>query len=407
MMQPVRMLSWRKLLLLALLLLPLSARAEWMTATGQAEVQAGQYDTARRAAQEDALRQIAWRANAEVSSESRMEQGQLTLDRVSVRSNAQIRNVRVIDEQVLGNLLKLTVVADVTSSKVLACEPGAANGYRKQVAVLAFALEQPAQANFGGLEDIDRSLAGVLVRGLNETGHALALEASHLRLYNDLINAPATANDRQALQYAVQAARSLGSQFVVSGVIRDLGVRSPEHFKQSAWQTGLRLLGMRDRQRAFAVEIFVHDGFSGVVVYRHLYRTQVEWHAEPNLKVGFGTDAFWQLEYGKAVRKLLSQAVAEVTEHLRCMPFMTRITRVSGDLLQFGSGANNGVKPGDELRVYRAAEVFDAQQMRHTELTDVELALKVTQVQPGFAQGRLEVDAGRANIQPDDLLVAW
>src|SRR5690606_48511 len=198
-----------------------------------------------------------------------------------------------------------------------------------------------------------------------------------------------------------------GVQFVISGVVRNIGVRAPESFQRSAWNNALRGLGMRDTERSFAVELFVHDGFSGEVIYQQRYQTSGNWHLAPDQAVPFASAGFWRVEYGKAVQRLLGDLVADVDEHLRCLPFMTRITRAQGDLLQFNAGGNTGVRPGDELQVYRASETYDAQLQKGMELTDAQVSLKVIQVQPGFAQGRLEVDAGRVNIQADDVLIAW
>ena len=396
-----------RLIALVLLLGASWCQAAWMTATGRAEVVAGQYDLARQAARDDALRQLALGTQARVSSESAVEQGQLTRDRLNVRSDVQIRGTRILDEQVSGNMMTLTLAADVVSLPAATCAANTANGYRKPVAVLGFALQHPEQALIGQLQNVDRALSGVLTQALNERGHMLALEASHLRLYEDPTNAPARQTDRQTLTQALETAKHLGVQFVISGVVRNIGVRAPESFQRSAWNNALRGLGMRDTERSFEVELFVHDGFSGEVIYQQRYQTSGNWHLAPDQAVPFASAGFWRVEYGKAVQRLLGDLVADVDEHLRCLPFMTRITRAQGDLLQFNAGGNTGVRPGDELQVYRASETYDAQLQKGMELTDAQVSLKVIQVQPGFAQGRLEVDAGRVNIQADDVLIAW
>lgn len=404
----VRIPSWCKLMgWLVLSVLSVPVQAEWVTVTGQAQIQAGQYDEARRAAQEDALRQLSLSVNAQVSSESSLEQGVLTRDRLSVRSDVRVRNLKVIDEQVRGDLMRLTVAADVVTVEAPSCAADTANGYRKQVALLGFALQQPEQALIGQLQNIDRALPAYLAETLNQRRHVLALQATHLGLYQDVVNAPARHNDQHLITYAVETAKALGVQFVVSGVVRDLGVRSPEHFQSTFWNNSLRRLGLRDTERAFAVEVFVHDAFSGDVIFQKTYRTSGNWHQGPTDGIGFATDAFWRMEYGKTVRGLLSEMTAEIDEHLRCLPFMTRITRAQDQQLQFNAGANQGVKPGDALQVYRSQEFYDAQLFRGTELRDVNLTLKVTHVQPGFAQGVIDKDAGRVNIQPGDVLIAW
>ncbi len=101
------------------------------------------------------------------------------------------------------------------------------------------------------------------------------------------------------------------------------------------------------------------------------------------------------------------EAAEDLDDMLRCQPFMTRITRVKGRTLQFDSGANSGVRPGDKLALYRTLRLYEADLIQATELTNVKAALTVSQVHPGFSTGKIMVDAGRLNIQQDDLLIAW
>lgn len=383
------------------------ASAARLTATGQAVLEEGRYEQARRAAEEDALRQIAAQASIRVSSESRLDRGQLAQDRVRIWSDAEIRGARVIGERVENGILHLTMAADVADSTRASCSLAAGNGYRKQVAMLGFVLQDPAQALVGQMQDLDRTLPGYLARELEASGHLIMLEATHLRLYEDAANAPARVDARQVLGRGLQPAHHLGAQYLVSGVVRDLSLRSPEHFRPSAWNNGLLALGMRDTSRAFEVEVFVHDGFSGELIHRKRYRTQGNWHQAANQAAPFASDRFWQLEYGKQVRSLLDGLVLDLGERLRCLPFVTRITRVDGNLLQFDAGSTAGIRQGDELRVYRTSEFHDAQLRRGVEIRDLEQIVKVMHVQPDFALGRLEVDARRLNIQADDLLIAW
>src|SRR5690606_11820916 len=152
-------------------------------------------------------------------------------------------------------------------------------------------------ALIGQLQNIDRALPAVLAETLNQRRHVLALQATHLGLYQEVVNAPSRYNDRHLITYAVDTAKALGDQFVVSGVVRDLGVRSPEHFQSTFWNNSLRRLGLRYTERVFAVEVFVHDAFSGYVIFQRTYRTSGNWHQEPTDAIGFATDAIWRMEY--------------------------------------------------------------------------------------------------------------
>ena len=94
-----------------------------------------------------------------------------------------------------------------------------------------------------------------------------------------------------------------------------------------------------------------------------------------------------------------------VTEQVRCQPFMTRITRIEGKILHFSSGASSGIRPGDTLALYRTFNFYDSERLTGVELDSVKTALTVSQVHPNFSSGTISVDPGRLNIQEDDLLI--
>ncbi|MEE3116785.1 MAG: FlgT C-terminal domain-containing protein, partial [Pseudomonadota bacterium] len=91
---------------------------------------------------------------------------------------------------------------------------------------------------------------------------------------------------------------------------------------------------------------------------------------------------------------------------LACQPFMTRITRVDGNRVTLESGATAGLRPGDELHLYRSARYFDS--LAGTpELTDSGLAVTLNNVHPDFSNGRTGSVGAQVNIQRDDIAIIW
>lgn len=99
----------------------------------------------------------------------------------------------------------------------------------------------------------------------------------------------------------------------------------------------------------------------------------------------------------------MTQAVVDV---LACQPFMTRVVRVEGPSVTLASGATAGLRPGDELHVYRSARHWDAL-AGAPELRDAGVSVTLNNVHPEFSSGRMPKLAGQVNVQRDDLAIVW
>ncbi|RMF19789.1 MAG: hypothetical protein D6758_01110, partial [Gammaproteobacteria bacterium] len=322
---------WRALALF-LLWVPL-ASAEWVTARGEAPIMAGDINQARAEAHKQALAQAALLFEARVSSYDELEDGALVRSTLKVSSDAQARRVVVLKEEVLPKTVRLTIRADMVAAP--ACNGREVNRYRKRIALLGTAVESPAQTGWGGLTDIGRGLPAMVYGALSGKPGLDVLKASHLGLYDDWINAPAHLTDQRTLTQVVDISREMGAQFIVSTVVRDARVRTPETFGSSLVSTAWRLTPWSDRSRRFVLDVFVHDGFSGALIYRNQYETEGDWQLDPNAPVGFGSQRFLDQPYGQQVARVLTRAADDLGDNLRCQPFMTRIRQVDGLRLLF------------------------------------------------------------------------
>ncbi|WP_252737983.1 flagellar assembly protein T N-terminal domain-containing protein [Marinobacter salexigens] len=382
-----------------------SAQAVVLEGVGHASIYNEDLESARAEARSAAMRDLALQYEAQVSTRDTMENGVLTESRVRLASSARARNVKVIDEHRSGNLLRVTVRGDISASRA-SCDGGDAARLKKRVAITGFPLLYPDQARVGRIDDAGEILPQQLQQGLREAGNLQVFSATTSRLFPDLLNAPTLQQGGNRLTNVVQVAREMGAQFVVAGVIRDIGVADPAAWGSSVLDKMQRRFGGADMRRRFAVDLMVFDGFSGSPVYQQRFETAADWNAGPGSSTGFGSEGFRKTQYGESVAGAIGEMTQAVAEALACQPFMARITRVEGHLVTLASGATAGLRPGDELHLYRSARYFDS--LGGTpELSDSQMTVTLNNVHPDFSNGKMPVTGGQVNIQRDDIAIIW
>lgn len=390
--------------LLSLLFATLS-HAEWIESTGSASLKNVTYADAREAARQDALRNAMLQAGVRMQSHQTLTSGVLTRDDLDISSQVVVKREHVRDEQQEADILTLTLAVDL--QRVEECPDSDAGNYRKSLALLGFSLQVPTQASVGNLHDIEFGLTNALARELGKHDSMILLEQAYEAPFQDVRNAPTQVDQQRMLTHAMNFAKQLNVQFVVSGVIRDLGLVNPKAYSTSVWRRSIKFFAQANERRRFSVDLFVHDGLNGELVWQSNFATEGAWTADIEDRVGFGSQVFWNMPYGKAVADLLQDMAYSLDGQLRCQPFMTRIARVDGKTLHFGSGANSGLRPGDKLSIYRSFNYHDAFQRTGIELNNTKTVLTVSQVHPNFSSGTVNIDPGRINIQQDDVLIIW
>lgn len=397
----------RILILLIAALTAFQAAAITVEVTGEAPL-SGSVSFAREQALKDAMRQASLRAGAQVSSTQLMSHGVVEQDDVQIRSQAQLKNVEVLWEDQHSGLYQVAIRADVSPQAMC---PASTQRYRKAVAVAGFGLAQPVQATLGALQNVEQDLPRVLVNTLNDRGAIHALDASRISLYQDPRRAPSAETAQQRLTTSVALATQLGAQYVVSGVVRDLAMAgaAARHEVKTSNLPWLSLVGLNEEshQRQFVVDVFVHDGLSGAMLFQRSYSAQGEWTRAATEKTGFATPQFWHTNYGHEVRELLVSVVDDVDEVLRCQPFMARIVKARGNRLHIEASAGAGIRPGDKFQVYRTGTFYNLDLEPRTELTDMATEVVIRQVQPQFVVAEMQLSAEHLAIQRDDMVIAW
>ena len=376
-------------------------------AEGVAPVEYNDENSARVRAMRNAVQNASVQVSANVHSTQVMENGNLTVDYLRVNSSARVTDIQVLSEGRDGDLYRVRILAKVSPKQI--CANVMSNHYRKSVAITGFSMEHPEHATLGHLGSVDRSLAALMVNDLNGRQGLRALSANYMTLYPNTPSAPTQISPRMTLTRAVSAAKDLGVQFVVSGVIRDMAMENPDAPRASGWDKWLKKVGITKakRTRHFVFDVFVHDGYSGALVFQSRYRTYGLWNEKNNARVGFGTAKYFSTDYGQEVRQLIDQAVSDIQQTVQCQPFMATIAQVSDNRIFVSAGAEAGLRPGDFLSVYRTSQKFDRQGDSFWQIIDTRLVAEVKQVQPYYAVAEMAVGTQRLNLQMDDLVMAW
>jgi hypothetical protein len=390
---------------LALVLTSQPLVAAVVEGVGHASIHNGDVDSARAKARQAAMRDMALQYDARISNTDTVENGVLISSRLRVTSDVSARNVQVVNEFRSGELLRVTLRAEMTAQQS-SCGNGVESTLKKRVAITGFPLLYPDHARVGRLDDAGEMLPQQLQARLRDAGSVQILAATNLRMYGDLLNAPTAQQDDNRLTNVRQLARELGAQFVVSGVIRDMDVADPAAWNTSVFGKLKRGLDAVDQSRRFIADMVIYDGFSGAPVYQQRFNASAQWNADLGSAKGFASAGFAQTDYGQAVAQVMDDMAKSVTDALNCQPFMTRISRVDGELATIESGATSGLRPSATLQVYRSALHFEALDAT-PELSETGVKITLNNVHPEFASGKLSAHGGQTNIQQDDIAIVW
>ncbi|EPJ43781.1 MAG: hypothetical protein OFPI_41530 [Osedax symbiont Rs2] len=398
----------RCLFIPACLFVSTQVTAVTVQATGQALIVNGDLSTARTIAINRARQQAALQANAFISTQQHLAQGVITQDQLSITSLANVGRAKLISEKISSNLLSVLISVDIIGRNQ--CSNGKTNNmHRKRIAIAAFPMLNPQQSKIGQLRNIESTLASELVKRLTGDDNIEALNAGHLMLQSEVSIAATSQLARGSLTTVLQQTRQLEVQYIVSGVVRDISMLTPSVFRQKNYfvdkYNKYDYLSSK-YMRAFEVELFIHDGFTGALISQKSFRTAGLWGNNDRQKFGFASSPFWQLDYGKQVRAELDQMADEISATLRCNDFTVEISRTDQYRIWLKAGRTAGIKAGDQFDVYRKSTFYDRQQNPTIELSKTALTLTIKEVQANSASGSVNGLTGQNNIQSGDILIS-
>ncbi|TDR82923.1 flagellar assembly protein T N-terminal domain-containing protein [Paludibacterium purpuratum] len=348
-----------------------AAEAAPIEANGSAPLDAG-VTAAREMAIQDALRQAALSQGAQVNSAQYMNSGVVS-ESTSLSAAPISGKVKVLDEHADGDLYQVRVQIDpdqpVQSGPSAGRAPagcGVPDGraLRRRVAAAYFYVDHPADAN--DLDALGVRLAHDMARRLAlRSNEFAARDAGNIGLLpNDRLTEPALAAGTVR-----QLAGSTNAQFVVAGRVLSTSVTKralrPTLFgstvtsQQGAYYSGplSALLGpgviYRPVAREFQLELWIYDGLTGSLLRTQQFSTSATGYIQPKVQPVFGSEAFWQTDYGEEINTLLDQVTEDVTATLSCIPFTARVLRVADGQVYLDAGGLDGLQVGDKMLVYR------------------------------------------------------
>ena len=402
--------------LLALSLAAGVVQAQSVEAEGTAPI-SGPVGVAKRLALQDAIRQALLKADAQVSTTTVVSSHGVVSDNVRFTARGNVINVVILDEwtdesnyyvRIRGQVPHGEVAAPANSASGMVrntsaqaspmrTRAGDVGQYRRTVAVTQFHVSDRTQIS--DLPNIEIALSRELKRRLDIDGRVRTVDASQylLPLGDDGVVSQrrilgALPPAKEVGQLAIEFADSLGVQFVVSGVIRDMGITK-------------HMLGARVRH--LEVDVVVHDGITGAEVARHRLNESVV-DAGP---FDFPTttpvlnDKFYASPFGQRVNRVLDKLVNMLAGDLNNQLFTARVIRTEGKQVFFDAGGIANIKVGDVLNTFQLSQatVNDLPGQRSLGFSENPTAiLVVTKVQRLFSVG--ELDSETIRLSPGDVI---
>lgn len=360
--------------------------AVWYKATGQAVIMNGDREAAKQAATQDALKQAMLFAGASVQSVAHLTNGLLKNEEMTIRSTGEVEQLELVSETYNGDVVTVSVRADIfPKGKICAAQDD-----KKHFATTHFRIRSREQLTQGNIPQFDKAFTQRLAQ-------AMQTHTNNLRI---TYVAPHTAKFDS--RFTDQNVRTLSdqsnTQFVIIGVIDDLGVTQKEAPLFTPWRKDTNF-------RAFSMSVQVYDGINGGLLFNSSYNTAEEWAFDRFEDVDEFSSTFWQSSYGQAIDKSISQLIEDIKEATACQPITGRVINIANNKISVSLGRDNGISEKDELHLYQAKEVVDNRGRKYLQYT---LYPGTFIVDSAYSNSSVIVNAATgiiANIQENDFVV--
>lgn len=366
----------------------------WFEGKGEALILDGNVSVAREKAIQDALLTLMYHGGASVNALRVVKSGVLEIDKLTVRTNGEIIDMRLLTENIVDDKILITVSADIYPFD--SCKK---DNYSKSLFVGPIGMRKPVDAQLGGVYRIPEEISQRLYHNFNSDSRLV--DARHLRTRQIAFNNSSTNDiEQQMLSVAQDIASQYDVQYILFGNINDMSDYN---------ETSTNILGISGapvKYRNYQIQLYVIDAVNNKTVFQKKYGAAREWPFDVTMKVDVGSNTFWYSEYGKLVEHYIDQSIADIENALACQATAASVVSIYNDhSLIINLGQDNGLREGDRFKLLRqeflafqdkgSVESFFNQD--HTELEVVSLQAK-------RALLRATDDADMANIQIRDIL---
>ncbi|MCK4841022.1 MAG: hypothetical protein KAT04_03965 [Methylococcales bacterium] len=350
-----------------------------ITVQGQANIQNGAKLLARKLAFKDAMRNVSIKAAGQTSNE------------------ALLGSTKVVDEWVADGIYHLQVLAVLSEGS--SCN----SPYRKRIVATAFPSVVSGQITANETQDLYSGIPREMMNILMESGDFIGRNETHTVLFSRPDMAPEIIDETDYQDSAIiRLAQTYGAQFVLSGVIRDLEVESTEYVRGAGVFAQIKSL-MRDyvARRGIAIDVYVHDGMSGALLFQQRYTDTVLGDVWIPSGYTVGSERFKATPAGHKISKIIQVASKDVRRLFTCYPFSAKVIKAENGKVFIAAGTQDKLKRGDSLAVYATHANVG---MQENKLIGV---INIRDVQAEFSVGEMELVSDTRKIKAGDLVKSW
>ena len=368
-----------------------NVNAQWYSSEGSADIIDNDINRARDNAISNALLTVIRSAGTSAESEQVVKSGVLEVDKLSIKSNGEIHDMRVVNETILNGFIKVTIQADIYPFSTCPQEK-----YSKSIFVGPFDLETREHAQLGAIYNADEIIAQRIFTQLKYKSNKL--DPRHVMTQSIAFTDDTHNNQElQTLQIAREIANKYDVQYLLFGTIKNMS---------DFYETTSNLLtDTTVHKRRFQMDIYVVDAINQITIMQKQYSALSEWPYSITHKFDLKSNTFWGTDYGRDIDQNINKVVSDVRQALYCQPTMATIIAQFNDQLVMNIGHRNGVKKGDQFQLIRSQSVLHQSNLLQGPIfVPADVILTVVSVQSDRAILKTEDPMDMSNIQIRDML---
>ena len=312
--------------------------ATWYQGSAQQSIGTFNFETIRTETIKHAIANAAMQSNSYIQVEDIVLDGLLESSKTVLRSEGNIRRVKILSESINNDILSIIVNVDI--KPIFGCQN---DPYAKSLLLTQFPLLKPNQAVQGAIFDIGIQASRRFEMQLNTQESVYVSSLLNKAFMPD--GSLGTINTRYLKDVGSYLATEHDSQFILFGAIRDISL-----FEQVKDQLLIDDVLLR---RNFTFQIYLYDAIKGKLIIQKSYHGESNWQYKENHMVDTDNSVFWRSDYGRTVLHTINSAVIDINDELSCQQSLPQIIHSDNGKLVINIGEAQGVKVGDKFELVK------------------------------------------------------